>query len=675
MSKYIFVCGGVMSGVGKGIATASIAKILTWYGYKTTCIKIDPYVNVDAGTMNPIEHGEVFVLKDGTECDQDMGHYERFLNQELTKENYMTTGSVYLSLIQKERSLYFDGKCVEVVPHVPLEVIEKINQAQKKTKADIVLIEIGGTVGEYQNILFLEAVRILKLQRPKDVLLILVSYLPYQGEGMELKTKPTQYAIRTLNSAGLHPDFVLARAIYPLDEKRKEKISFNCGIPKENIISAPDEKIIYKIPLNFEKEKLGEKILKTLGLPRINADSKRIKTDNNYPHKSIPNLHESVEENDPHISVSYPNESVRENNPRKSALNQRQSVVWKKEIEKIEKLKEEVKIGIVGKYFKTGDFILADAYISVIEAVKHASWYLGYKPKIDWLNSEEYEKDKSKLEELKNYNGIIIPGGFGSRGVEGKILSIKYCRENKIPILGLCYGLQLMTIEFARNVCGLKNAHTTEVNPKTKYPVIDILEEQKKFLKEKLYGGTMRLGDWKCEIKKGTIAYRAYTQPRINADATRINADITRMNADDLNNTRINADFNADNNFSVNVLNRYQRESASNQCLSVVERHRHRYEVNPKFHKILQKNGLVFSGIHVLTLTQRDEYPHKSVHKNIRVNPRRNPRESAFLVEIIELPESIHPFFLGTQFHPEFKSRFLHPHPLFVEFIKRAKYN
>jgi CTP synthase len=552
MPKYIFVCGGVMSGVGKGVASASIAKILTWYGYKTTCIKIDPYVNVDAGTMNPIEHGEVFVLKDGTECDQDMGHYERFLNQELTKENYMTTGSVYLSLIQKERSLYFDGKCVEVVPHVPLEVIEKINQAQKKTKADIVLTEIGGTVGEYQNLLFLEAVRILKLERPKDVLLILVSYLPYQGEGMELKTKPTQYAIRTLNSSGLHPDFVLARAIYPLDEKRKEKISFNCGVPKENIISAPDEKILYKIPLNFEKERLGEKILKSLGL--------RIKS------KTLKNGFS----------------------------------VWKKEIQKIEKLNKEIKIGIVGKYFKTGDFILADAYISVIEAIKHASWYLGYKPKIDWLNSEEYEKYKNKLEELKNYNGIIIPGGFGSRGVEGKILAIQFCRENKIPILGLCYGLQLMVVEFARNVCGLKGAHTTEVNPRTKYPVIDVLREQNKFLKEKLYGGTMRLGDWRCEIKKGTIAWRAY-----------------RKNL-------------------------------------IFERHRHRYEVNPKFHKILQKNGLVFSGTHSLR-------PSAS-----------SLRQSAFLAEIIELPESTHPFFLGTQFHPELKSRFLHPHPLFVEFIKNG---
>jgi len=576
MPKYIFVCGGVMSGVGKGVANASIAKILTWYGYKTTCIKIDPYVNVDAGTMNPIEHGEVFVLKDGTECDQDMGHYERFLNHELTKENYMTTGSVYLSLIQKERSLYFDGKCVEVVPHVPLEVIEKINQAQKKTKAEIVLTEIGGTVGEYQNLLFLEAVRILKLQRPKDVLLILVSYLPYQGEGMELKTKPTQYAIRTLNSSGLHPDFVLARAIYPLDEKRKEKISFNCGVPKENIISAPDEKIIYKIPLNFEREKLGEKVLKSLEL--------KAKT---YPINRPNKLPESSDR----IFVQHSGKVF-------GRYSGNDFILWKKEIEKIEKLNKEIKIGIVGKYFKTGDFVLSDAYISVIEAIKHASWHLGYKPKIDWLNSEEYEKYKNKLEELKNYNGIIIPGGFGSRGVEGKILAIEFCRENKIPILGLCYGLQLMVVEFARNVCGLKTAHTTEVDPKIKYPLIDILQEQKNFLKEKLYGGTMRLGDWKCEIKKGTIAWRAY-----------------RKNL-------------------------------------ILERHRHRYEVNPKFHKILQKNGLIFSGIHSLRQSAS------------------SPRETEFLAEIIELPESNHSFFLGTQFHPEIKSRFLHPHPLFVEFIK-----
>jgi CTP synthase len=539
--KYIFVCGGVMSGVGKGVATASIARILSWHGYKVTCVKIDPYVNVDAGTMNPIEHGEVFVLKDGTECDQDMGHYERFLNKELTKENYMTTGSVYLSLIQKERSLYFDGKCVEVVPHVPLEVIEKIDKALKFTQSEIIIVEIGGTVGEYQNLLFLEAVRILKLKKPGDVLLVLVSYLPYQGEGMELKTKPTQYAIRTLNSAGLHPDFVLGRGIKPLDEKRKEKIAFNCGIEKENIISAPDEKIIYKIPLNFEKEKLGLKLLKKLNLK-----------------------------------------------PRNKKFKEKE--LWQKEVEKIENLKEKIKIGIVGKYFKSGDFILADAYISVIEAIKHASWKIGKIPEISWLNSEDYEKDKSRLSELKNFNGIVIPGGFGQRGVEGKILAIEYSRKNKIPILGLCFGLQLMVIEFARNCCNLKGANSTEIDPKTKYPVIDVLKEQKEYLKKKLFGGTMRLGDWPCEIKKGTIAHFAYKK-----------------------------DF-------------------------VFERHRHRYEVNPKFHKILQKNGFLFSGT----------------------------SENGLLVEIGELPKSSHPFFLGTQFHPEFKSRFLNPHPLFLEFVKTA---
>jgi len=533
-----------MSGVGKGVATASIARILAWYGYKVTCVKIDPYVNVDAGTMNPIEHGEVFVLKDGTECDQDMGHYERFLNQELTKENYMTTGSVYLSLIQKERSLYFGGKCVEVVPHVPLEVIEKIDKALKFTQSEIIIVEIGGTVGEYQNLLFLEAVRILKLKKPGDVLLALVSYLPYQGEGMELKTKPTQYAIRTLNSAGLHPDFVLGRAVKALDEKRKEKIAFNCGIDKENIISAPDEKIIYKIPLNFEKEKLGLKLLKKLNLK-----------------------------------------------PKNKKLKEKE--IWEKEIEKIESLKEKVKIGIVGKYFKSGDFVLADAYISVIEAIKHASWKLGKIPEIFWLNSEDYEKDKSRLSELKNFDGIVIPGGFGQRGVEGKILAIEYCRKNKIPILGLCFGLQLMVIEFARNCCNLKGANSTEIDPKTKYPVIDVLKEQKEYLKKKLFGGTMRLGDWPCEVKKGTIAHSAYKK-----------------------------DF-------------------------VLERHRHRYEVNPKFHKILQKNGFLFSGT----------------------------TEKGLLVEIGELPKSLHPFFLGTQFHPEFKSRFLNPHPLFLEFIKIASSN
>ncbi|MEO0119615.1 MAG: CTP synthase [candidate division WOR-3 bacterium] len=562
MPKYIFICGGVMSGVGKGVATASIAKILSWYGYRVTCLKIDPYVNVDAGTMNPIEHGEVFVLKDGTECDQDMGHYERFLNIDLTKENYMTTGSVYLSLIQKERSLYFDGKCVEVVPHVPLEVIEKIEKARKINKAEIVITEIGGTVGEYQNVLFLEAVRILKLRKPKDVILVLVSYLPYQGEGMELKTKPTQYAVRTLNSVGLQPDFILARAFKPLDELRKEKIAFNCSLNTQDIISAPDEKITYKIPLNFESDKLGEKILKKLSLK-----------------------------------------------PKK--IKKREKILWAREINKILDFERSVKIGIIGKYFKTGSFVLADSYISVIESIKHASWFLGYKPEIYWLNSQEYEEDLKKLEELKNYDGIIVPGGFGSRGVEGKILSIKYARENKIPFLGLCYGFQLMIVEFARNVCNLKNAHTTEVNPKTPYPVIDILKTQKKLLRENLYGGTMRLGDQKCFVKKGTIAYEAY------------------KNFYKVSKKIFNFKFTKDK-----------------EQITLNERHRHRYEVNKKYYKILQKNGLIFSGYH--------------------------RQGSSYLIEIAELPRDIHPFFVGVQFHPEFKSRFLNPHPLYVEFIKAS---
>ena len=542
MAKYIFICGGVMSGVGKGVATASIAKILEWQGYKTTCIKIDPYVNVDAGTMNPIEHGEVFVLKDGTECDQDMGHYERFLQKELTKENYMTTGSVYLSVIQKERSLLFDGKCVEVVPHIPLEVIEKIERARRLTKSEIVLTEIGGTVGEYQNILFLEAVRILKQKRPKDVLLVLVSYLPYQGKGKELKTKPTQYAIRTLNSAGLQPDFVLGRAIKPLDKPRKEKIAFNCNMDPECIISAPDERNIYKIPLNFERDNLSEKILKKLQLKPKSRSSKEKK-------------------------------------------------IWEKKVKEIESLKEKVKIGIVGKYFRSGSFELEDAYISVIEATKHASWEERVLPEISWLNSEEYEKDKRRLEELKKFDGIIVPGGFGKRGVLGKILAIEFARKNKIPCFGLCFGLQLMIIEFARNVCALKRANSKEIDPRTKHPVVDLLEEQKRFLKEKLFGGTMRLGDWPCEIKKKTIAFEAYKKEKI------------------------------------------------------VERHRHRYEVNPKYHKILKKKGLVFSGT----------------------------SKNGLLVEIAELPKEIHPFFLGVQFHPEFKSRFLKPHPLFLQFISICK--
>ena len=539
VKKYIFVVGGVMSGVGKGVAAASIAKILQSRGFETTAIKIDPYVNVDAGTMNPTEHGEVFVLDDGMECDQDMGNYERFLDRDLTKDNYMTTGSVYQSVINRERNLGYAGKCVEVVPHIPLEVISRIEKAAEKNKADITIVEIGGTVGEYQNILFLEAIRMLKIKKADDVLLVLVSYLPLQNEQSELKTKPTQYAVRTLNSAGLQPDIILARAGVSLDKKRKEKIAFNCNMADEEVISAPDVKSIYEVPVNFERDNLGNLILRKL----------KIKT-------------------------------------RKQDLKD-----WRKLTKIIKESKKPVRIGIIGKYFGSGEFILADSYISVIEAIKHAAYYFNCQPVIQWLNAEEFEESLKNLKKLKEFNGIIIPGGFGSRGVEGKINAIRYLRENKIPFLGLCYGMQLATIEFARNVAGLKKANTTEVAPETPYPVIDILPEQKQKLAKKDYGGSMRLGAYPAVLKKGTIAYAAYKTHLIS------------------------------------------------------ERHRHRYEVNPEYvERLEEKRGLIFSGFS---------------------SDRR-------LMEILELPKEKHPFFVATQFHPEFKSRPLKPHPLFKEFIRVA---
>lgn len=542
--KYIFVVGGVMSGVGKGVATSSIGKILQSRGYEVTALKIDPYVNVDAGTMNPTEHGEVFVLDDGTECDQDMGNYERFLNRDFTRVNYMTTGSVYLSVIQKERNLEYGGKNVEVVPHIPLEVIDRINKAIRKNKADIAVVEIGGTVGEYQNILFLEAIRMLKLKNPGDVLLALVSYLPSLGAGgTELKTKPTQYAVRSLNAAGLQPDVVLARANEPLDKKRKEKIAINCSMAPADVLSAPNVKSVYEVPLNFEKEKISDKILGKLNLK-----------------------------------------------PRKRNLGD-----WKKFVSNIKNARKEVKIALVGKYFGSGNYILEDSYISVIEALKHAAAVAKVKPVLEWINAEEFDPQISKdyqanLKKLSGYNGILVPGGFGSRGVEGKIRAIKFARENKTPFFGLCYGMQLAVVEFARHKLGIKDAHTAEIDRSTKNPVIDVMPEQIKNLDEKKYGGTMRLGTYPAALKSGSIAQEAYRAKTVN------------------------------------------------------ERHRHRYEVNPKYVERLEKKGMVFSG----------------------VSPDRK------LMEIMELPKNIHPFFLGTQFHPEFKSRPLSAHPLFVAFMRAS---
>ncbi|MEA2092809.1 MAG: CTP synthase [Patescibacteria group bacterium] len=539
--KYIFVMGGVMSGIGKGITTSSIGKILQGRGLKVTAIKIDPYVNVDAGTMNPTEHGEVAVLNDGYETDQDMLNYERFLNVTLPNINYMTTGRVYRSVIERERNLGYKGKCVQVVPHVPLEIIGRIEKAAKLAEADVTVIEIGGTVGEYENILFLEAARILKNKCPQNVMYVMLSYLPIPDKIGEMKTKPTQHAVRNLNATGINPDILVARSDVSLDKKRKEKIALFCNIKSENVISAPDVNSIYDVPLNFEKDKISDSIIEKLEL------EKQVK---------------------------------------KSDLTS-----WKNFVKKTHNGGKELNIAIIGKYFDSGDFMLSDAYISVIEAIKFSCYKINCKPKIHWLNSKDFEQEKIKLTSLKKYDGIIIPGGFGSSGVDGKLKVIKYARENKVPFLGLCYGMQLAVIEYARNVLGMKEAHTVEIDPKTKYPVIDIMPEQKELMKKNNYGGTMRLGAYPAILRKGTIARKAYGKEKIS------------------------------------------------------ERHRHRFEVNPDFIKKLTSKDLIFSGT--------------------------SPNQR--LMEIVELSKKTHPFFMGTQFHPEFKARPLDPHPIFTEFLKTCK--
>lgn len=491
-----------MSGIGKGVTTASIGKILQSKGFKVTAVKIDPYVNMDAGTMNPIEHGEVFVTDDGTECDQDVGNYERFLGETLTTDNYITTGRVYDTVIRKERNLEYGGKCVEVVPDIPNEVIFRIKKAAKISKADFILIEIGGTVGEYQNLLFLEAARMMRLQEPKNVLFVLISYLPVPEMIGEMKTKPTQTAVRLLNEAGIQPDIIVARSKISADSIRKRKISIFCNVHEEDVISAPDIQSIYEIPINFEKDNLGKIILK-----KFNLKSRK----------------ENLQD-------------------------------WRKLVKIIKTAKKKVKIGIVGKYFETGSFTLADSYISVIEAVKHAAFFHKAKPELTWLSAEAYEKTPLKLRELKSFDGIIIPGGFGSRGTEGKIKAIEFCRKNKIPCLGLCFGMQLAVVEFARNICRMKDANTTEIVKHSKYPVIDVMPEQKALLQEKRYGATMRLGAYPCLIKKGTRAYSAYLKGR------------------------------------------WGKETKKGDIL-VAERHRHRYELNNEFRKDLEAKGLVISGI------------------------------------------------------------------------------
>lgn len=478
-----------MSGVGKGVASSSIAKILQGRGLVVTAMKIDPYINVDAGTMNPTEHGEVFVLEHGLETDQDMGNYERFLNANIPDINYMTTGSVYQDVIRKERNLEYKGHNVEVVPHIPLEVISRIDAAGQAANADVVIIEIGGTVGEYQNILFLEAVRMMKSEVPDDVAVVMVSYLPVPGSIGEMKTKPTQTAARILNSTGVFADFILARGPVVLDQKRKDKIAQFCNVKPEHVISAPDVESVYDVPLNFERDNLSELICTQLGLPKKKSDL----------------------------------------------------ADWKKFVAKSKNGRDTVNIAVVGKYFSSGDFILSDVYISVLEAIKYSTYKLGLKPVITYIGAQHFT-DVKNLKELKKFDGVLLPGGFGSTGVDGMLNVIEYVRKNKIPYFGICYGMQLAVLEYAKNVLKLKSVSTAEINPKAEDLVIDIMPDQKEKVANNEMGGTMRLGEYPAHLKKGSHASKAYGAEVIS------------------------------------------------------ERHRHRYEVNPLYISQLEAKGFVFTG-------------------------------------------------------------------------------
>ena len=536
MVNYIIVTGGVISGLGKGITTASIGKILQLHGYKVTAIKIDPYMNFDAGTLRPTEHGEVWVTEDGGEIDQDLGHYERFLDINIPKYHNITTGQVYSAVIEKERKGKYLGKTVQPIPHVTDEIKRRIRRPAEENGFDFVLVEIGGTVGDYENVLFLEATRQMK-QEGERVLFLHVTYVPMLDALGEAKTKPTQHSVKLLREIGIQPDFIIARSEKPLDNVRREKIAMFCNVHEDEVISNEDVDNVYAVSLLFERQDLCKKILKKLNLRKDHNDLEG----------------------------------------------------WEKFIKKIRILKNSVKIGIVGKYFDIGTSQLSDSYISVIEAVKHAAWNNNLNPDINWIDSKVFEKDSRKLSTLDELDGIIVPGGFGLSGIDGKIEAIRYCRENKIPYLGLCLGMQLAVVEFARNVCGLRGAHSTEVDKNTPHPVIDFIPEQVKILQDSRYGATMRLGAYPAVLKKGTLVYRLYGSEHVS------------------------------------------------------ERHRHRYEVNPEYVKKLEKCGLVFSG--------------------------RSP--DGILMEFMELPD--HPYFVGTQAHPEFKSRPLKPSPLFDGLIKAAK--
>lgn len=542
--KYIFVSGGVISGLGKGITTAAIACLLKSAGYKVVPVKCENYLNIDAGTINPIEHGDPFLCQDGTEADMDIGTYEKFLDTNMSRHNFITIGQIYRTVIDKERRFEYFGEDVEAIPYITDEIVKRINTALKKGKAQIALIELGGTAGEYQNILYYEASRILTLKNPGDVIHVHVSYVPTPPHLGEPKTKPTQLSVRTLNSMGIQPDILITRSEKKLDERRKERLSFFCNVNSENIISSHNVKTVYQVPLIFEQQNLTSLILTKLGLKIRKPELKK----------------------------------------------------WQRFVRSVNKKKGKVKIAIVGKYFATGQYQLRDSYAALFDALDHAAWANQTEVEADWVDAEKVEK-KGVDQLIEDIDGLIVPIGWGQRGAEGMIEAAGFARENKIPYLGLCYGMQLAAVSFARDVLNLKGANTTENDPKTPHPIIHLMPSQKKCMERRAYGGTMRLGTWQAVVKKGTLSWQIYHQHDAFEDK--------RKNL-------------------------------------ISERHRHRFEFNNRYALRFEKRGFVISA-------------------------RSRPEN---LVEIIELPKKNHPFYLATQGHPEYKSRPLKPHPIFIEFIK-----
>jgi len=529
LPKFVFVTGGVTSSLGKGITAASLGRILVARGLTVASLKMDPYLNVDPGTMSPYQHGEVFVTEDGAESDLDLGHYERFIDRNVTRASNLTTGQIYNSVIAKERRGDYLGATVQVIPHVTNEIKERIHRVAREQQAEVILVEVGGTVGDIESLPYLEAIRQFRNDVGRqNVLYVHLSLLPRVATG-ELKTKPTQHSVRELRAIGIQPDVLIARADEPIDEELREKIALFCDVKIDNVISEPNAWSIYAVPLMLEEAGLGRIVVDELGLTE---------------RATQPDL-----------------------------------VEWRAIVDRIKNARIPLNIGLVGKYIE-----LTDAYLSVAESVKHASWAAGCNVKIHWIDSERLERDRD-VEPLIGLDGIVVPGGFGYRGIEGKVQAVRFGRDRKVPTLGLCMGMQCMVIELARTALGTEDANSTEFDAFTPHPVIDLLPEQRDVADK---GGTMRLGSYPCVLEAGSVASAAYAQP------------------------------------------------------IVLERHRHRYEFNNSYRELLSQHGMRFSGL----------------------------SPDGRLVEIVEIHD--HPFYLGTQYHPEFKSRPNRPHPLFTAFVEAS---